>query len=803
MQFDFGSFIIGAITAFVIAFIAYKRRDVLGEIWLALRAKFQALKNKLTASVEQRYTDALLIYCEQLMLTNGQADFNAVYVTQHFDPPPARPTLNPDAVHDAKPVAISMGLRSTARLAVLGQSGTGRTTLLAYLAQIYLQRLARVQLGVAEKTPILLHLAEIDWEKASDADPLGTLLTGATAHVSSLITANVTSLLKGRIRTDAVIWLIDGLDEITPQQRERALIWLREVLAQYPKNQMIVTTGLFGYGALQNLGFGTLRLAGWDTDEVNAFTAKWIDLIGGGRQDRKVLTESIRQVSDMTTNPLELTLALIDWRTRTRFPTSRVEVYDHWLERAVRPAEATADLLTAEQLSAALGKVAWVLCLEERLDIGLDEIQQAIAEVLPATTPTPTGAKEPKAAPSLTNMARAIADKSGLLVPFGADAYAFAHRRLTAYLAAYYALHANAPLDDHWNRPQWAEVFDFYAALTDPATLVTRALSTSDDFSRSHLLEAARWTGYAAPDAPWRSRTMGELARTLLQPDQLTPVRERALYGLIETHDKGLAFLLKRGLAQTDPQIRLLCLQGLGQLGREADLPIFNNAIKDSNPAIRDAALHAIGKMARQGVASASEVLIRLLLELDEDGQRRIAEVLAQCGDEGQQILREAAGEEDIKVRRAATFGLAATGEPWARELLQKLEREEKQWYVRTAAVDALRLMDERAAPPGQQATLDLSPVIIDQQPWLIEWAAAQGVGIGVGKQSVKALMRALEVGEPPVRQVALQTLRYTGDLELHDKLRDLLLDPDKSVRDAAYLTLEAIGQREGVTLPR
>jgi HEAT repeat protein len=63
--------------------------------------------------------------------------------------------------------------------------------------------------------------------------------------------------------------------------------------------------------------------------------------------------------------------------------------------------------------------------------------------------------------------------------------------------------------------------------------------------------------------------------------------------------------------------------------------------------------------------------------------------------------------------------------------------------------------------------------------------------------------MRALEQGQPNVRQAALQTLRCVGDLELHDKLRAMLNDTDKSVRDAAYLTLEAIGRREGVALPR
>jgi len=122
---------------------------------------------------------------------------------------------------------------------------------------------------------------------------------------------------------------------------------------------------------------------------------------------------------------------------------------------------------------------------------------------------------------------------------------------------------------------------------------------------------------------------------------------------------------------------------------------------------------------------------------------------------------------------------------------------------VRQAALDALNHMTRMALPPAEQPPLDLSPLVIEQQGWLVEWAAQQGIGIGVGRQSANALMRALEQGQPNVRHAALQTLRYVGDLELHDKLRAMLTDSEQSVRDAAYLTLEAIGQREGVALPR
>jgi HEAT repeat protein len=800
MRFDFGSFIIGAIVAFAISFVAYRRREELSVLWEKIRARLEAIKNQLTAGVEQRYSKALLTYCDQLSLAYEQAEFDAAYVAQQFDAPPARPTLNPIDPAALQPVPVAVALRSTQRLVVLGQSGTGRTTLLARIARIHVNKQAPEELGTIDRLPLLLHLAEIDWAKANDKDPLDALIPAATAHVPSLIAPNVGNLMKGRVRRGTAILLLDGLDEITPQQRALCVPWLAALLSQFPNNQVVITTGLLGYGALQNMGFAALQLADWTFREVDQFTQNWIAVLGGGRQDRKIVTEAVRHMSDLTASPIDLTLALIDWRTRTRFPTSRIETYDHWLERAVRPTGATEDLLSADKLSAALGQVAWSLYQEQRWDVGFDEIQQAIEAVLP--TPAEDQSAKTSTAPA-SNIARTIADKSGLFMPFGADAYTFAHRRLSAYLAAYHAAHGIALLDEHWDQSEWSEVFDFYAALTDPAAYVGRALNSSDDLSRTHLLSAARWTGYAAPDAPWRSRTMGELARNFLQPEQLTPLRERTLDGLVATHDKGLAFLLKKGIAQIDPTVRRLCLRGLGQLGRENDLPVFYAALKDTNKEVRNTAVRAIGAIARSGSAPAAELMIRLLLELDEDGQQLVAELLADCGEEGYQILREAAGEDEIKVRRAATFGLAATGSDWARELLQKMEREEAQWYVRTAALDALKTMEKNATRPAERPPIDLSPILIEQQAWLVEWAAQQGLGIGVGRQSVNALMRALEQGQPNVRQAALQTLRFVGDLELHDKLRALLADPDQSVRDAAYVTLESIGQRAGMPLPR
>jgi HEAT repeat protein len=84
-----------------------------------------------------------------------------------------------------------------------------------------------------------------------------------------------------------------------------------------------------------------------------------------------------------------------------------------------------------------------------------------------------------------------------------------------------------------------------------------------------------------------------------------------------------------------------------------------------------------------------------------------------------------------------------------------------------------------------------------------VEWAAKQGVGIGVGRQATQAMLKAMTEGQTPVRLAAIHTLQQVGDIDYHDQLRALLYDPDREVREAAFEALETIGQRAGLSLPR
>jgi HEAT repeat protein len=123
--------------------------------------------------------------------------------------------------------------------------------------------------------------------------------------------------------------------------------------------------------------------------------------------------------------------------------------------------------------------------------------------------------------------------------------------------------------------------------------------------------------------------------------------------------------------------------------------------------------------------------------------------------------------------------------------VLERAVREDEQWIVRSAAAAALDELEARekirgVAPPPQ----------IEQLPWLISWAAAQGEGVGLGQAARRVLWRALSEADGPVRLAAAQVLAQVGRPEDVEPLRSALAAPDPAVAGAALEALDEIGRR-------
>jgi HEAT repeat protein len=278
---------------------------------------------------------------------------------------------------------------------------------------------------------------------------------------------------------------------------------------------------------------------------------------------------------------------------------------------------------------------------------------------------------------------------------------------------------------------------------------------------------------------------MTALVREFIRPSIPRQLRQALVETLADSGRPGVAYFLRKAMQHQDESVRACAAAGLARVAGESDLPTLEAAVKDTEAIVREAAVLALAHM---DTDAARRVLERLLLEGDDELIPVVAEALAQCGEEGEALLHAAAEAESVALRRAAVMGLTRAG---ASDLLGKVAREDDQWIVRSAAAAAQVELERKAkisgVPPLPQ---------IEDLPWLVSWAAAQGEALGTGEAARSMLLRAMKEGAGPVRLAAAKVLALVGRPDDVEPLQQLMSDADADTADAAFEALAEIARR-------
>ncbi len=183
------------------------------------------------------------------------------------------------------------------------------------------------------------------------------------------------------------------------------------------------------------------------------------------------------------------------------------------------------------------------------------------------------------------------------------------------------------------------------------------------------------------------------------------------------------------------------------------------------------------------------------LLSGTEDMRRAAAEALANHPEEGHPALSDGSSMPDVLVRRAVVYGLARVNQPWAIQILEKMQVEDEQWVVRTAATQAL----EELRKPNPRLPRPLPP--LQEMPWLILYAGKQGLGVTPGKPALDLVVSALRSQDKKEQLAAIYTLTYRGEGMFAHNLYQLLYGGETELQDAAYISLWQISA-SGASLP-
>ncbi|MBN1439477.1 MAG: HEAT repeat domain-containing protein [Anaerolineales bacterium] len=814
-QFDPLSFWTGILLAAVAGFFLYRLRHRIAGLREAMGESYRTALEALTTTAAQGYRNDLLLWAQSSHIVSHLFALEEILLPPRLlvpplpvdpdQPPeydaPALFPFSPDWPQLAEafggsniPARHLLTLKTHTLLA--GLPGSGKTTVLAALTLEWLKRSLETGPAAAGIPRALFYANAHDLAlPGSGKDALPPLAAAVQHYASTLSSSQIPSYIKGSLRGDASIVLLDAVDELPFQAQDAVREWVRDFIAQYPKTRMIVTISPEEVAHWRPMGFAVAAPSPWLPADHRQFMEQW-----GVRWQELV-------VSDRKTGEKPDPALLIGWISRQTLGLSPLDItlriwaaFSSDLQGTTGASDQQAYISRHLPLAAeeAMAQVARAMIVENFSAPTRKQVETALALAWPHSE---------QSLPPVEDFFDAMIAR-GILRRRPSGRVTFGHLVIAARFAARAAAgegnlsaffaEAKSPLSDLTTQA--------VAATTDVATLVSARLSPiirkeeADGSSGSgsmppivedgwKLLKVASWLRDAPPTAGWRVEVFRRLMKTVRTASQPFPLRARALCAFLNSRDTSATQLFRQILSteDSDREAQILAALGLGAMADQSAVELLAKQLESDSRELRWAGALALGHIATH---AAIDTLGQVLLQGEDDLRRAVAEALALDPIEGHGILREAIQDAELLVRRAAVFGLSRSGQPWALEILERVQIEDGQWAVKSAAAQAVEKLHGEADNPlaviPQPASL----------PWLVAFAAERKTGLAPGLPALAMLQRALREGEPRQRAAAVETLAHLGDPEFIPDLCMGLSDNESFVRSLAFEGLWSLRTR-------
>lgn len=381
----------------------------------------------------------------------------------------------------------------------------------------------------------------------------------------------------------------------------------------------------------------------------------------------------------------------------------------------------------------------------------------------------------------------------GLLVEVGRGEYQFRHDAVGDYLAAETLTDADETvLLSLGSDSNWAGALAFAAGIRSVDAAAAARLDPIPDLLLTGITTVARWLAYLDGKPAWRANLLRQIGNQFVQPGQYPYARERLAAALAGSRDPDAAAIFERALKSPDPDVRRLSALALGVLRHAPAAEPLGGMIRDVDANVQLAAAAALGAI---GTDEAFEQLARAFAFGDENVRQIAAETFAMLPDVGYETLYDATGHENMDYRRAAVFGLRRMKPGWALTEVYRVFLEDEQWYVRSAAQEAIIEFQTHAAAQSIEPYPPLARI-----EWLKDFARRHGIK---GEDAApEALARMAVMPDPQLQPVAVQAVGQLGMVDRAGILYRALLDAQPVVRDTAHRSLADLGIQYDTRLP-
>lgn len=522
-----------------------------------------------------------------------------------------------DGGHKPVTIPFDQALASTHRLLVRGWPGSGKTTLLKWVAlQTAAQRLDSPLADWNQLLPFFIRLRQVQ-NQLPRPEEFPNLVAPEIAE--SMPPQWVHNLLKAGY---AVV-LIDGLDEVPQAQRKSLEQWLKELVETFPKTHFIVTSRYYvEVGWLTGLGFSTAELQAMNLANIDLFIDRWHEAVAVSLQEKGRVDNSLRKLAahlksdiryrrtlrNLAVNPLLCAmLCAINRKYRGQLPTMRLELYEECVHMLLERGdmEQRVDLLDYPNLSyadkeALLGDLAYWMLRNGWSEVPLEKVEQHLAHTMRFMPHLPSDA-------TASQVRRLFTERSRLLRQTGEAVNGqlyFIHRTFQEYLAAQEAINRDdlGVLIGHAHREQWQEVIIVAigaARRQQAAELLTKLIERGDQERNNrhylYLLAMASLETVRKLEPAIISKIEERVGRIV------PPKNKQESTALAKTRELAVPYLGYR--PEYSPQIAVLCVQTLSQIGGEAALEVLKSYVGDARKEVESALLNAWDSFDRQGFA--------------------------------------------------------------------------------------------------------------------------------------------------------------------------------------------------------
>jgi len=793
LDFEAFSFWIGVITGFILFYLLGKLRHLLKQISDNWKRQLEKSKQDKLHNDSVRIGNDTLIRCQGMHLAASLFSLDEILIPPRLLAPPTLPmAYHPTPFEDVTDCVIPNtldspelasfynspsitcveALQGNANILIVAEPGQGKTTCLAHLATQFIR--GDQALGeLANKIPLLLHIADLNLSTEDSATPFDIIVNAITPYIKSIPPKRLPNALQIALSQNDAILLLDGLDEVSPEEMDGAISFLNDLSFQYPKLRMVACASPYHLAGLLNLGFYPLALKSWTPGErqqfLNNWGTLWQNYIAEPIPDEEPDKTSLlitgwisNQISNLS--PFELTLRVWSVYVGDSSGNETVDYIEAYIQR-------------------------FLFNQDPNNRLGLQEL--ALQMALGAHSFLPRNLSEKYLA--ALNFPELL--QSGIITIYPNGNVKFSHIILSAYLASQ-QINLSTEISNIVSQSDWAgkrESLRYLTAQDQKAYWIKDNLKPIEiDPILHELLACAQWLRDTPQKSTWASEIMRQLAKVIQNKNVPLGLKTRALSALIFSGKREIAILFRQWLQSDDPILKQIACLGCGVIQDEKSIEIIDAFVNHQSPGLMRSAILALVAI---GTPTSLELVAYHLLHGSESIQRAAAEGLSNNIEEGYPTLKDGSKLEDPNIRRAVVFGLARIYESWSLEILKELQTEDTQWIVKDAASQAIQLITERH-PRTPHPHPDLT-----MTPWLIEFAGERGMGVAPGKASIDLVYNALLKGDEDRRLAALYYLSLQSDQSTALPILKTYMSSSGDLREAAFENLVRL-KNKGIDIP-